>query len=42
VQLLDADPQQAPTLLATAPYPGLLARGALILEPRGPARPEPQ
>ncbi len=42
VHFLDSDPGEELTVLATAPYPAMLALGALVLEPEGPARPEPQ
>lgn len=42
VHLVDSDPGQQPTLMATAPYPALLARGAMALTPEGPSRPPPQ
>lgn len=42
VELVDADPGEPTTLLATAPWPAAVALGALALTPDGPDRPAPQ
>lgn len=42
VELVDADPGQSATLLATAPWPAAVRLGALALTPEGPSRPAPQ
>lgn len=42
VELFDADPGEAATLLATAPWPAAVTLGELAMTPVGPSRPAPQ
>jgi len=42
IELLDSDPGEPVTLLATAPWPAAVALGAIALTPAGPERHAPQ